>query len=135
MPKPAELATSPRARFATPEATVRTFVAALKGANLGIAMECFRDDSCFLTPDATAVVGRGAIGGVLAQLVAQRVEVCVEDHGALVAGDLAFVNQRWTMSFRAGGEDSYRQDVVPVLVMRRVRREWKLAIAAPWGRT
>lgn len=134
MARLAEASRIPPARFASPEATVRTFVAALRGARLGAAMECFREDSCLVTPDATAVSGRGPIGEILAQLISQRVEIAIESSGAVIAGDLAYVSQRWRIATGRAGEQAHSWDVVPVLVLRRARSEWKLVIAAPWGR-
>jgi len=131
--KLAEPQVAQRARFADPEATIRTFVAALGRRKLGIAMECFCEEACFVTPDATAVSGRGAIGGVLAQLIDQRPEIAADPAGALVAGDVAFANQRWRLSV-GSVPNRHSQEVIPVLVLRRVGREWKLAVVAPWGR-
>jgi len=133
LPRQAERELPTRARFATPEATIRTFAAALESARLGVAMECFTEQACLLTPDATAVNGRGAIGDILAQLIGQRVRIAIENFGTLVAGETALVNQRWQM--RSGGSDNpHCQVAVPILVLRRVGKEWKLVIAAPWGR-
>jgi ketosteroid isomerase-like protein len=133
--KLAEQAAAAPARFATPEATVRTFVAALREGRLGLALECFAEEACLVTPDATAISGRGAIGGILAQLISQRAGIAIESSGAaLVAGDLAFVNQRWRIAVGQDGEQGYAEEVVPVLVLARTRSAWKLAIAAPWWR-
>lgn len=134
MARLAEAAKPSPARFASPEATVRTFVAALIGARFGAALQCFAEQSCLVTPDATAVSGRGAIGDILTQLISQRPEIAVESSGAVVADDLAFVNQRWRIAIGKGSEQAHSREVIPVLVLRRTRSEWKLAIAAPWGR-
>lgn len=134
MARLAEAEKSQRARFASPEATVRTFVAALREARLGVALECFAEESCLVTPDATAISGRGAIGDVLTQLIAQRAEILPESSGAVIAGGIAFVNQRWRIAVGRGSEHVHYDEVVPVLVLRRNRSEWRFAIAAPWGR-
>jgi ketosteroid isomerase-like protein len=134
VPRLAETAKAPPARFANPEATVRTFMAAVKGARLGVALECFAEQSCLVTPDATAVSGRGPIGDLLAQLISQQTQIAIESSGAVVADDLAFVNQRWRIAVGRGSDHAHSWEVVPVLVLRRVRSEWKLAIVAPWGR-
>jgi ketosteroid isomerase-like protein len=101
---------------------------------LGVALECFAAQSCLVTPDATAISGRGAIGEILTQLISQRAEIAIETSGALIAGDLAFVNQRWRIVVGRGGEQAHLQEVAPVLVLCRARSQWKFAIAAPWGR-
>ncbi|MGN6216105.1 MAG: nuclear transport factor 2 family protein [Solirubrobacterales bacterium] len=133
MPRLAELGAAPRARFGDPEATIRTFAAALRAARIAKAIECFAPDSCFVTPDATEVSGREGIGGVLAQLVDQRAEIVVDPAGVLIAGDVAFVSQRWQLTV-GNATNRHKQEVTPLLVLRRVGREWKLAIVAPWGR-
>lgn len=133
MPRVAEPRGIPPARFADPEATIRTFAAALRNARLGRAIECFAAESVLVTPDATAVSGRDGIGGLLAQLIDQRAEIVADPAGAVVAGDLAFVNQRWQLTL-GSAENRHSQDVMPLLVLRRVMQEWKLAIVAPWGR-
>ncbi|MGN6663103.1 MAG: YybH family protein [Solirubrobacterales bacterium] len=123
---------SARARFADPEATIRTFLTALRRRKLGMAMECFSERACFVTPDATAMSGRGAIGGVLAQLIDQRAEIAADPAGVLVGDDVAFASQRWRLSV-GSAPARHSQEVIPVLVLRRVGREWKLAVVAPWG--
>ncbi|MGN6275670.1 MAG: YybH family protein [Solirubrobacterales bacterium] len=133
MARLAEPETARRARFADPEATIRAFVAALGRRRLGVAMECFCEEACFVTPDATAISGRGAIGAVLAQLIDQHPEIVADPAGALVAGDVAFANQRWRLSL-GRAPNRHSQEAIPVLVLRRVGREWKLAVLAPWGR-
>lgn len=127
-------AESPRARFASPEATVRAFAAALRDARFGAALECFAKRSCLVTPDATTISGRSAIGDILTQLISQRAKIAIESSGAVIAGDLAFVNQRWRITVGRDGEQPHLREVVPVLVLCRDRSEWKLAITAPWGR-
>lgn len=134
MARLAEQAEPIRARFATPEATVRTFAAALRVGNLEAMTDCFTLDSCLVTPDATAVSGRGAVRGVLAQLVSQRAEIAIESSGTVTAGDLAFVSQRWRIGIGGSGEQAHIEEVAPVLILRQSESEWKLAIAAPWGR-
>lgn len=130
----AEREVAPRARFATPEATLRTFAAALGQARLGWAMECFAAQASFVTPDATGVSGRAGIGEVLAQLIDQRAGIEIDSAGALIAGDLAFVSQRWRLSLGSDPSSRQSQEVTPLLVLRQVAQEWKLAIIAPWGR-
>lgn len=133
----ARLAESPAdagTRFGTPVGTVRAFVGALGVGDLEAAIACFATDSCFVTPDATAVSGRGAIRGVLAQLIAQRTKISMEASSTLFAGDVVFVNQHWRIRLGASPEATYVQAVNPVLVLRREEGNWKLAIAAPWSR-
>lgn len=123
-----------KTRFSTPVETVRAFAGALGLGDLEAAIACFAADSCFVTPDATTVSGRGAIRGVLAQLIAQTTKISIESSSTLFAGDVVYVNQRWRINLGASSEATYAQAVIPILVLRREERDWKLAIAAPWGR-
>lgn len=122
------------ARFGTPVGTVRALAAALGVGDLEAAIACFATDSCLVTPDATTVSGRGAIRGVLAQLIAQATQISIESSSTLIAGNVVFVNQRWRISLGVSPDASYTQVVNPILVLRRVEGDWKLAIAAPWSR-
>lgn len=130
----AKSSTDPVARFSTPVETVRAFASALRLGDLEAAIACFAADSCFVTPDSTAVRGRGAIRGVLAQLISQRTRITIESSSALFAGDVVFINQHWRIRVGGSPEAAYTQGVNPVLVLRRDEGSWKLAIAAPWSR-
>jgi ketosteroid isomerase-like protein len=116
---------------AGPEAVVRAFSSALRAGDLESASDYMAKDSCLVTPDATIVSGRGAIRGILAQLIAQRPEISIEPGTVLTAGDIAFVAQRWRLRLEASSPP-YVQDVNPILVLRREEGDWKLAITAPW---
>lgn len=122
------------ARFSTPVETVRAFASALGRGDLEAAISCFAADSCFVTPDSTAVGGRGAIRGVLAQLISQRTKITIESSSSLFAGDIVFINQHWRIRVGGSPEAVYTRAVNPVLVLRRDEGNWKLAIAAPWSR-
>jgi uncharacterized protein (TIGR02246 family) len=116
----------------TPEGTARAFRSAIRFGRLDAAAALLAHEACFVTPDSTVIKGRGAIRDVLAQLIAQRPEISTEPATVLVAGDVAFVTQRWQMRVGAPG-GSLVQDVRPVLVLRRENDAWKLAITAPWA--
>jgi ketosteroid isomerase-like protein len=132
--RPADDLAVAQAWFGTPEAAVRAFIWALASGDLEAATACLTSDSSLVTPDATSVSGRGAIRGVLAQLIAQQPEISIGPSSTLAAGDVAFVNQRWRIRLRASPDSSYVQVVSPILVLHRVDDDWKLAIAAPWVR-
>lgn len=123
----------PETRFSTPLETVRAFADALALGDLETCTACFACDSCFITPDATAVSGRGAIRSVLAQLIAKTTKISIESSSALFAGDVVYVNQRWQIRLGASPGAIYTQAVNPILVLRREESCWKFAIAAPWG--
>lgn len=134
MASPAKKTADPGARLSTPVETVRAFAGALGLGDLEAAMACFAADSCFVTPDSTTVSGRGAIRGVLAQLIAQTTKISIESSSTLFAGDVAFVNQHWQIRVGASADAAYLQPVNPVLVLRHEEGNWKLAVAAPWTR-
>ena len=134
MASPAKRAAERGARFSTPAETVRAFASALGLGDLEAAIACFAADSCFVTPDSTSVSGRGAIRGVLAQLIAQTTKISIESSSTLFAGDVAFVNQHWQIRVGASAHAAYLQPVSPVLVLRHEESDWKLAVAAPWTR-
>lgn len=97
------------------------------------AAACFARDGCLLTPDATAIHDREHIRPVLAQLIARRARIEVEQGSTIVAGEVAFVNQRWLFDARAAGGRRFEQLCEPALVLREVEGSWKISIAALWG--
>jgi ketosteroid isomerase-like protein len=110
------------------------FVPALNGGDIDAATACFARDGCLITPDATAVHGRDRIRQLLVQLVASRTEVEVELSTVVGAGEVILANERWRV--RSGSPDGaprIERTLNPILVLREIEAEWKLAIAAPWG--
>jgi ketosteroid isomerase-like protein len=112
---------------------VLAFVEALNTANLPAALECFADEACLVTPDATAVEGRGEIRAVLAQMTARGVQIGVLASSFLVAGRVAMGSERWAIRHAAAGEEGFEQVSSASLVLHRAGALWKLAIVAPWG--
>ncbi len=105
---------------------------ALVAGDLESASACFARDGCLITPDATAIHGRDRIRPILAQLIAQRIDVAVEISHVVGGGEVRLVRERWRI--QTGGEEArFVQVLHPTLILRRVESEWKLAIAAPWG--
>lgn len=105
---------------------------ALVAGDLESASACFARDGCLITPDATAIHGRDRIRPVLAQLIAQRIDVSVEISHVVGGGEVRLVRERWRI--QTGVEPArFVQVLHPTLVLRRIEAEWKLAIAAPWG--
>lgn len=119
-------------KSADPTDVTRAFCEAINRAELERACVCFARDGCLITPDGTAVHGREAIAGILAQLIAARVEVSIDVAAMLEAGDVALAHQRWRI--RSGGSGAvFETSARPTLVLRRLESRWKLAVAAPWG--
>ena len=58
--------------FATPQQSTAAFVQAINEARLDDAARCFAKNACLLTPDSTAIRGRGEIRAILAQMIALR---------------------------------------------------------------
>jgi ketosteroid isomerase-like protein len=116
----------------TPEQVPVAFAAALNAGQLQPATLCFAPDACLVSPDATAISGRGEIRGLLAQLIDRGSRIDIEASALVLGGDVAFVTQRWTLSTVATADERYVQALSPTLVLRRLGTEWKLAIAMPW---
>lgn len=118
--------------LSTPASAPVTLCDALNRGDLDVACGCFTRDAYLITPDGTAVRGRGAIGGILAQLIATGAEISIEVSAIIAAGDVALAHQRWHLQ-SSSPAGSWEQDSSPRLVLQRVESQWKLAIAAPWG--
>jgi ketosteroid isomerase-like protein len=116
----------------SPADVCHRFASAISRGRLDAAVRCLTRDACLVTPDGTAMHGREAIAGVLAQLIDARAEVAVEVTAVLRAGDVALAHERWQI--RSGGsEGEFVRSTRPTLVLRQVESRWKLAVAAPWG--
>jgi uncharacterized protein (TIGR02246 family) len=111
------------------------FNAALSEGDLSAAAACFTREGCLVTPDGTAVHGRSDIAAILAQMIAQRTEIEVEQLAVRTAGDVALAGGNLTM--RSDGPEGRRleQRCSPTIAIRRVEESWKIAILAPWGRS
>lgn len=105
----------------------------ISGGNLEAASACFTRDACLLTQDATAIHDRAHIRPLLAQLIARRTRIAVEQSTLLSAGDVALVRERWTIQIDAAEGERFEQSCSPTLVLRQVEERWKLALVAPWG--
>ncbi len=101
--------------------------------NLEGATACFARDACLLTQDATAIHDREHIKPLLAQLIARRARIAVEQSNVLCAGDVALARERWTIEIDAAEGKRFEQICDPTLILRRVEEHWKLALVAPWG--
>jgi ketosteroid isomerase-like protein len=115
----------------TPEQALRSFAEALGSCDLDAATYCFARDACFLTRDATLIHGREEIRGILAQLIAMRLQVQVEQRSMLPLGDVALSSERWRMRF--GAAAPFEQISQATIVLRLIENRWKLLLAAPWG--
>jgi ketosteroid isomerase-like protein len=115
------------------ENALTSFAAALSRGDLRAATACFTREGCLITPDRTAVHGRGAIAAVLAQLIDRRTEIEIDRVVVRRAGDVALASSHVTM--RSDGPEGTRfvQACDPTMVIRRVEGSWKLAVIAPWG--
>jgi ketosteroid isomerase-like protein len=105
----------------------------LNAGDLDAAAGCFTRDSCLLTPDATAIHERQHIRPLLAQLIATRARVEVEDSNVIFAGEVAFVRECWRIDAPGAPGTRFEQTCRPSLVLRQVEGSWKIAIAALWG--
>ncbi|HEY5053866.1 MAG TPA: nuclear transport factor 2 family protein [Solirubrobacterales bacterium] len=110
-----------------------SFLQALGDGDLDAATACFARDACLITPDATAVGGRERIRSVLAQLIARHTEIRVDFSNILISGDVALACELWMIRCDGIEGSRFEQASAPMLVLRQVEGEWKLAIAAFWG--
>jgi uncharacterized protein (TIGR02246 family) len=119
-------------KSAPAESALYAFIAALQAGELTSAIACFTREGCLVTPDGTTVHGRSEILPILAQLVATRTEIEVEQLAVRMAGDVALATGR--LIVRSDGPDGARvtQTCVPTVTLRLVEGRWKLAIFAPW---
>lgn len=101
--------------------------------NLEAATGCFARDACLMTPDATAIHDREHIRPLLAQLIARRIQIEVEQSNVLISGDVAFARERWQVSARGAAGSHYEHSCDPYLVLKRIEGSWKVSIAALWG--
>lgn len=117
----------------TPEQALLSFVEALDSCDLDAAAVCLARDACFLTRDATLIHGREEIRGILAQLIAMRFKVQVEQRSMLPLGDVSISSERWKMRVATADGASFEQTSQATVVLRRIDDCWKLLLAAPWG--
>jgi uncharacterized protein (TIGR02246 family) len=125
--------TQPTGERERPERALASFTAALGRRDLHGATACFTREGCLITPDGTAVHGREDIRGVLAQLIAGRMEIEVERVVVRRAGDVALVSGHVTMRSDGPERTRFVQACDPMMVIHRVDETWKLAVIAPWG--
>ena len=116
-----------------PEFASTTFCNAINRGDLEAACACSTRDAYLITPDITAVRGRGAIREVLAQMINAGLQVSIEESGLLAAGSVAVAHDAWRIRSRAADGSSLRRDSRPTLVLQQIESQWKFAFAAPWG--
>jgi ketosteroid isomerase-like protein len=115
------------------EWTCLAFPELLSAGDLAGTVACFARDACFVTPDATAIHGRDHIRPALAQLIACGTRIESELRQVVMAGEIAWARERWTLRVPGAGGAVVELASTPVLVMRRLEDRWKLAILAPWS--
>lgn len=118
----------------TPSESTLAFAASISRGDLDAAAHCFTKDACLLTPDATAVRGRGEIRPILHQLIALGSQIEVQESSILHAGEVALGNERWLLTSAGSGGEPFTRTLTPTLVLREIEGIWKLAVAMPWGR-
>jgi ketosteroid isomerase-like protein len=122
----------PLALSPAPERTPLLLAAAVSAGELDVATGCFARDACFVAPGATAVHGRDEIRALLAQLIDRGSRIDVVLSTCLLAGEVAFARQQWTLASNGPEGNRYTESLEPTLVLRLLEGEWKLAIAMPW---
>jgi ketosteroid isomerase-like protein len=115
------------------EGPLQVFAEALSAGDLRGASACFTRSGCMITPDGTSVHGRSEITSLLAQLIARRTEVSIDQLVVRRAGDVALAGGRLTLR-SAGPEGApIEQSCGPSIALRLVEGSWKIAILAPWA--
>jgi uncharacterized protein (TIGR02246 family) len=132
-PAAPELGAAAAATGTGAESALYALVAAIAAADLPSAAACFTREGCMITPDGTSVHGRVEISGLLAQLLARRTEIEVQQLVVRRAGDVALASGRLTL--RSDGPEGARieQWCDPTIALQRVEGRWKIAILAPWA--
>jgi ketosteroid isomerase-like protein len=115
------------------EAAIHGFIAAIGAGDLRGAAACFTREGCLVTPDGTAIHGRAEIAGILAQLIARRTEIEVEQLVIRRANDIALATGWFSMC--SDGPDGARlsQACGPTAALHLVEGSWKIAVIAPWA--
>jgi ketosteroid isomerase-like protein len=115
------------------EGAIYSFIAALGAGELSAATACFTREGCMVTPDGTAVHGRAGIAPILAQLIARRTEIQIEQLAIQTAKDVALAGGR--LAIRSQGPDGsvLVQPCRPTVALQRVEGVWKIAVLAPWS--
>lgn len=123
------------ATIATPEGVTRAFADSVTRGDLEAAARCFAKDACLVTPDATTVRGREDIRPILHQLIALGSRIEVQESSMLLAGEVAFGTERWSITTPGSGGEPFTRSLTPAMVLRRLEGTWKLAVAMPWRRS
>jgi ketosteroid isomerase-like protein len=115
------------------DTAIYRFIATLGAGELSAAAACFTRKGCMVTPDGTAVHGRADIAAILAQLIARRTEIEVEQLVVRQADDIALAIGWFAM--RSDGPDGARvsQSCGPTAALQLVEGSWKIAVLAPWA--
>ena len=108
--------------------------ASISRGDLDAAARCFAKDACLVTPDATAVRGREEIRPILHQLIASGSRIEVQESSIILAGEMAFVTERWLVATPGSKGAPFTRSLTPSMVLRRLEGAWKLAVAIPWDR-
>jgi ketosteroid isomerase-like protein len=115
------------------ESALYSFLAALGAGELNAATACFTREGCMVTPDGTAVHGRAGIAPILAQLIARRTQIEVEQLAIHTANDVALAGGRLAIRSRGPDGNVLIQPCSPTVALQRVEGIWKIAVLAPWA--
>lgn len=115
------------------EHTASYFAHALLGGDASAASAYFAPGARLLTPDGTAVSGRPAITGVLAQLTSSNQKLEIKIGRTLQTEAVALATQYWKRTSNATKVEPFERLTTATLVLRREGERWQILIAAPWG--
>lgn len=114
------------------EGVLYAFVTVIGKGDHMAAARCFTREGCLITPDGTAIHGREDVAAIVAQMVARRTEIEVDQLTVREAGDVALVGGRMTMRTAGIEGRPIVQTFDPTAVLHRVEGAWRIAVLAPW---
>jgi uncharacterized protein (TIGR02246 family) len=117
----------------TPAALVQAFSAAVASGEVSSAADLWLDDAKIIQPDGHAIEGRDAVIAALQALVDSGTRLEIEIAHAFIAGDIAIVLGKLTLSGIDGDDEPFTQVSESVVVYNRRPDGWRIAIDFPWG--
>jgi uncharacterized protein (TIGR02246 family) len=117
-----------------PEQVIEQFAGKLNKRDVEGALALYDDDAAFAPQPGQVVRGKDAIRGAIEAFAALDPRLSGEIEKTVVAGDLALVQNRWSLEGKAQDGSPVRMSGVSADVMRKgTDGAWRIAIDDPWG--
>jgi uncharacterized protein (TIGR02246 family) len=118
----------------TPEDTIRRFSALLADRDLDALVDLYEPNAAFAPRPGEAVTGHEAIRQALRPFLALNPRMTGEIERVLLAGEIALVANRWTLTgTQPDGSAVELAGVSADVLLRRGDGSWGIAIDDPWG--